>query len=564
MNTEMNAIENNLKEAANLINSSPQVLIRDVNTFRLSLIEGVEGGKLILRGEVGRAGVPTENGRVYTESVWRKQIAALQKAMKARKVLGNINHPPDGRTDLKDVSHILTDLQLNEDGIVIGTLEILPTRVGLDLAAILRSNVPLRVSSRGYGSVIRNQSGEDVVQDYYTLVTFDFVADPADSTAYPKIISEQSNKDRKYIFEGKEIEMPKTQDTKKVATALVENDEKKLANQWAEMIEAEMKDAAEDNKADAPNPFPLAKADSDAKEEPKASDENNDKVGDSDSSVYDKVKKEILGKIEAMLNKQIKENKDLKLTESVNSGNDEVAFLKNELEEKEKIIKALKEDNQKAYDTAKTLGYNKIVENALYDAKTLENSFPDAGLIKAALGDLNKFASIVELKNSIVAVKSQLESRRDKQRLIIEKQEQAARAQRETEAQMQHQVTELTEALSRTLEANRLQQVSNYAMKQLIGNPNAIKIQALIESSNPKSEQEVDFLISKLDTPKKSAEAVDVARAKARNLTKGGFNSRPLDEERTRATRTPKPVLAEGINDLEGVYVSDFNALIGN
>jgi hypothetical protein len=89
---------------------------------------------------------------------------------------------------LNRVAHIVTKLWL-EDGKVFGEAEILDTDPGRNLQALLKAGCKVGVSSRGYGSTKPNDKGEDVVQEDYKLVTFDFVAEPA-AGAFPAVFFE--------------------------------------------------------------------------------------------------------------------------------------------------------------------------------------------------------------------------------------------------------------------------------------------------------------------------------------------------------------------------------------
>jgi Prohead core protein serine protease len=158
---------------------------------KLTLIENKEAapGRVFARGEFGHAGKPTANGRWYKHEIWESNIARLQGNLARKKVLGELDHPESGRTALQRASHVITDLRLEGDR-VIGECEILDTTLGRDLKAILASGVPVGVSSRGFGSTKPDGSGNEVVQEDYRLVTFDFVAEPADDTAYPEVFYE--------------------------------------------------------------------------------------------------------------------------------------------------------------------------------------------------------------------------------------------------------------------------------------------------------------------------------------------------------------------------------------
>lgn len=173
---------------------SKELLIDTQGTARATLTEGKDG-QLIARGEFARCGVPTANKRVYGENLWRREIDKLSESIKERKMYGLIDHPSSGKTKLSEVSHLITDLSIDSNGIVIGEAVILDTSKGKDLKAIADAGGQIGVSSRGYGSVQRNNEGLDVVQEDFNLMTFDFVADPASVTSYPKFEYKESPKE---------------------------------------------------------------------------------------------------------------------------------------------------------------------------------------------------------------------------------------------------------------------------------------------------------------------------------------------------------------------------------
>jgi hypothetical protein len=167
-------------------------LLIESTPVTLSLVEGRQDGKIIARGEFGRVGVPTDNGRIYPEKLMEREIKRLSEDLKSRKVLGELDHPSDGKTSLKRVSHVITSLTIKPDGIVEGEAEVLNTPEGKTLRALIEANVQVGVSSRGFGSTAPSrgaQEGEEVQEDFI-LKTYDFVADPAMKSAVPGIYTE--------------------------------------------------------------------------------------------------------------------------------------------------------------------------------------------------------------------------------------------------------------------------------------------------------------------------------------------------------------------------------------
>lgn len=170
----------------------PQLLIETSTPVTFQMVEAKQGGKVVARGEFGRCDVPTANGRIYPTRLMTREIKRLSEDLKARRVLGETDHPTDGKTSLKRVSHVITDLWLESDGRVIGEAEVLNTTEGRNLKALIEAGIPLPVSSRGFGSTkptTGKVEGEEVQEDF-VLKTYDFVADPAVRTAVPTITME--------------------------------------------------------------------------------------------------------------------------------------------------------------------------------------------------------------------------------------------------------------------------------------------------------------------------------------------------------------------------------------
>jgi uncharacterized phage infection (PIP) family protein YhgE len=108
----------------------------------------------------------------------------------ARRAFGELDHPEDGKTKLSRVSHVITKLEIDKNGVVMGEAEILNTPNGQTLKAILEAGAEVGVSSRGFGSTRALPDGSQMVGEDFALRSFDFVADPAMKTAYPQIFAE--------------------------------------------------------------------------------------------------------------------------------------------------------------------------------------------------------------------------------------------------------------------------------------------------------------------------------------------------------------------------------------
>ena len=156
------------------------------------LDESADGEKKSkLRGRFGLAGVPTANKRLYSRKIMEREILKLAPYMENGQLFGELDHPGDGKTKLARVSHMITNLKVESNGEITGELVIVPGTTGGDQAlAIARAGGKLGISSRGFGSTVPDTKGNYVVQEDYTLVSFDIVADPANAGAYPAYVVE--------------------------------------------------------------------------------------------------------------------------------------------------------------------------------------------------------------------------------------------------------------------------------------------------------------------------------------------------------------------------------------
>ncbi len=166
----------------------------------LQIVEGSGSGKLIAEGEFGRCDVPTKNGRIYPRKLVQREFERLSEDLKNRRIVGELDHPSDGKTSLQRASHVITDLRIESDGRVIGKTEILNTAQGKNLKALIEGGVQVGVSSRGLGTTRAVESGEEVQEDF-KLNTYDFVADPAVGTARPVITTEDVDTEQPTLAE---------------------------------------------------------------------------------------------------------------------------------------------------------------------------------------------------------------------------------------------------------------------------------------------------------------------------------------------------------------------------
>ena len=142
----------------------------------------ISNGGMMLSGKLQEADVQNGNGRVYPYKVLTREVQNYKKLVKENRALGELDHPDDSVINLKNASHMVTDIWM-EDKAVMGKVKVLNTPSGQVLKSLVESGVKLGISSRGMGSVSEG-AGNVVVQEDFQLICFDFVSEPSTPNAF--------------------------------------------------------------------------------------------------------------------------------------------------------------------------------------------------------------------------------------------------------------------------------------------------------------------------------------------------------------------------------------------
>ena len=143
----------------------------------------VSEGGLILSGRLQTADKKNGNGRVYPANVLKREIGNYMNIVKDNRACGELDHPDDSVVNLKNVSHIVTDIWW-EGKDVMGKIKVLDTPSGRILKDLVNAGVKLGISSRGLGSVKENINGTVTVENDFQLICFDMVSEPSTPNAY--------------------------------------------------------------------------------------------------------------------------------------------------------------------------------------------------------------------------------------------------------------------------------------------------------------------------------------------------------------------------------------------
>jgi hypothetical protein len=159
----------------------------------------VSEGTMILTGMVQHAGRLNGNGRIYPRPVLEREVQKYQALVKERRALGELDHPEDSVINLKNASHLITEMWWDGDR-VMAKMEILNTPSGQILKELVNGGVKLGISSRGLGSV-RNEVRGTIVEEDFQLICFDMVSEPSTPNAFMlREHKERLNSENKDIY----------------------------------------------------------------------------------------------------------------------------------------------------------------------------------------------------------------------------------------------------------------------------------------------------------------------------------------------------------------------------
>lgn len=509
----------------------------------MKLIESAEGGKLIARGLFALADVPTANGRVYPRALWVREIARLKEAMAAGRVFGEADHPADGRTKLTRVACILRDLELMENGEVIGTSEVIGTTNGKEIKAIVEAGGEIGVSSRGYGSVSKDAKGNDLVEDDFQLDTFDFVVDPAQGEAYPEFTAESKTKPEDQMIK---------EDADKKADPVVVDGEKKEAVEPKEEPKAEADDKKDDDAA-------------------------KDAVKNQIEQAVARAKAELRTEVESALLSDPKVAGARAALESVKQVLRPFILDKDvnaTLEEKDTRIKALEEQvvaltAQHAKAKVENTALSKAVKDLgfrFYVSKTLAGH-PKLESLLQSFGDLTLVEDIKALEKLVAPHKDGLK--------VVRTEE--VEGSRKLIASKDSEIKRLSESLKTANDANKKAVAErNEAMKsahdvslrlylerKVVGNPRASQIRMKFKEMKEKSKDSIDGLVEAFSAaPQRSSGDFNRIRNRLRPQTRP---SATLVEDSIGDTGSRPENEAESMMVMEGVHMdpATINRLAG-
>ena len=155
------------------------------------LVEEKDGKKdTYIKGVFLQTEITNRNGRMYKFGTMNREVQKYnEEFIKRGRALGELGHPDGPTINLDRVSHKIVELT-PEGHNFIGKAKLLETPMGKIAKSLLEEGVQLGVSSRGLGS-LRKENGSSVVADDFVLSTAaDIVADPSAPDAFVEGIME--------------------------------------------------------------------------------------------------------------------------------------------------------------------------------------------------------------------------------------------------------------------------------------------------------------------------------------------------------------------------------------
>ena len=127
------------------------------------------------------------NGRIYPRGLLEREVHKFQSLIETAQAVGELNHPDSGEINPDRAAILITKLVMEGD-FAMGKARILPTECGNTLKNLIRGGVRMGVSSRGTGSLER----DNIVAEDYNLITVDAVLMPSCPDAYVNAVTEQT------------------------------------------------------------------------------------------------------------------------------------------------------------------------------------------------------------------------------------------------------------------------------------------------------------------------------------------------------------------------------------
>lgn len=148
------------------------------------ITESEKAGKpLVMTGILQKADTLNRNGRIYPYEILKREADKYMELVENNTAGGELDHPDSAVVSLANVSHRVSEMWWNGKDLYGKVIIAEETPAGKILKGLLKSGFMLGISSRGVGSV-KTKGSQDIVQEDFELIAFDFVSSPSTPGAY--------------------------------------------------------------------------------------------------------------------------------------------------------------------------------------------------------------------------------------------------------------------------------------------------------------------------------------------------------------------------------------------
>ena len=168
-----------------------RLIAEEITTVDFICEDSKDGKKnYFIEGVFLQAELKNRNNRMYPLKTLSKEVAKYdENYIQKGRALGELGHPDGPSINLDRVSHKI--ISLKEDGNnFIGKAKLLETPMGKIAKDLLGEGVKLGVSSRGMGSIRKEENCNVVMDDFMLATAADIVADPSAPDAFVNGIME--------------------------------------------------------------------------------------------------------------------------------------------------------------------------------------------------------------------------------------------------------------------------------------------------------------------------------------------------------------------------------------
>lgn len=150
-------------------------------------------GEYYLEGVAAVFGEENNNNRIYDETEYMPHLAYLKEKIEQKRLLGELDHPEKFDISLKNISHVVQDLNYDKETRTLRIkVKLLDTPAGQIAKKLVDAGIPISISSRAAGTV-----GDGKKVQIKKIFTYDLVADPGFQNAQLERVYESAG----FIFE---------------------------------------------------------------------------------------------------------------------------------------------------------------------------------------------------------------------------------------------------------------------------------------------------------------------------------------------------------------------------